>query len=315
MNPAQRLILGLREPQLTNSIKKFFNDKQVGGVVLFDQNAKDFNQLKKLIADINEACSVKPFIAIDFEGGRVRRFAGLFESLKKPIEYVNNFAELKLICEKIGKTFKEIGININLAPVVDLSYQLVNPALIDRTFSHDPSQTAEYSLSFFRGFSENDVICCLKHFPGLGSAVNDPHNEVALSCISKEMIMGNDIIPFKAGITKGIKMIMTTHLLLTAIDYQIATFSKRVIGLARELGFGGIMITDDLSMESIKKKLLLPEAVLKALCAGHDMALICHDHDSYTEIVNCLEDNLNLLQQHGHEGALQRISDVKKTLP
>lgn len=315
MNPAQRLILGLREPQLTNSIKNLLNDKQVGGLVLFDQNAGDFDQLKKLVADINEACSIKPFIAIDFEGGRIRRFADFFKLLKKPIEYAGDFAELKVICQKIGEAFKEIGINVNLAPVVDLSYSPVNPALTDRTFSHDPSQTSGYSINFYEGFSANDVICCFKHFPGLGSATNDPHNETALSCISRERILGNDIIPFKAGIAGGIKMVMTTHLLLTAIDDQIATFSKRVVGLARELGFEGIMITDDMSMGAIQKNIALPEAVLRALCAGHDMALICHDHDRYPEIINHLEVNLSLLQRRGHERALQRISDVKKTLP
>lgn len=314
MNPGQRLILGLEQTHLVNSFKSLFTDKQIGGVVLFDQNAENPVQLKRLIGEINEVCLITPFIATDFEGGRVSHFADFFRLLAKPAEYAGEFVRLRSACQEIGGDFKEIGINVNFAPVVDLSYSPVNPALSDRTFSYDPSQTSDYSLNFYEGFSANNVICCFKHFPGLGSAVNDPHYETAVSCISRERILTNDIIPFKAGIAQGVKMIMTTHLLITAIDDKIVTFSKSVVGLARELGFEGILITDDMSMGAVKKSLPLPEAVLEALCSGHDVALICHDYDKYPEIVNHLERNLNLLQQHGHEKALQRISDVKKAL-
>jgi beta-N-acetylhexosaminidase len=315
MKPGQRLILGLKQTHLTNSFKRLLRDKQIGGVVLFDRNAEDLGQLRNLVCEIKEPCSITPFIATDFEGGRVRHFADFFRPLANPTEYAGEFAKLKSVCQEIGGAFNEIGMNINFAPVVDLSYSPVNPALSDRTFSYDPSQVSDYCLNFYEGFSSKNVICCFKHFPGLGSAVNDPHYETAISCVSRERILTNDIIPFKAGIAKGVKMIMTTHLLITAIDDKIATFSKSVIGMARELGFEGLMITDDMSMGAVKRSLPLPRAVLEALCAGHDMALICHDHDEYPDIINHLEKNLKLLQWHGHEKALQRISDVKKSLP
>jgi len=314
MSPAQRLILGIKEPYLTQSTQYLLKDKLAGGIILFDRNAEDREQLAALINEILEICPEPPFIAIDFEGGRVRRLGKSFSHLGGPSEYADDLISLESHCREIGREFKEVGINLNLAPVVDLSYAPLNPALKDRTFSADPTRVIDYCASFYKGFSFSDIQCCLKHFPGLGSAANDPHDKTAISCISKERISANDLVPFKAGINMGINFLMTTHLLMTEIDSKISTFSKNTIDLARLIGFDKIIITDDMSMGAIGNNKSMRENVLAALIAGHDMALICHDNDKHREIVDYLESNLATLEKHGHNQALKRISDVKKEL-
>ncbi|MCP4580537.1 MAG: glycoside hydrolase family 3 protein [candidate division Zixibacteria bacterium] len=314
MNPAQRLILGLEGPILTDSMKRLLADKQIGGVILFDRNARDRSQLKALIEQIRDSCTTVPFVAIDFEGGRVRRMDDIFHNLDEPIKYQGDLERLYSDCREVSREFSEIGLNLNFAPVADLSYTPLNPALKDRTFSDDPNLVAEYCIDFIKGFAANGIQCCLKHFPGLGSAVNDPHDKTAISCIAKEKILANDFIPYKAGISAGASMIMTSHVLISDIDEKISTFSRITIDLARFIGFDSVIITDDMTMGGAQGNRSLPEKVLETLVTGHDMALICHEHDKHEEIVGYLEENISALIENGHTQALERIANVKSSL-
>lgn len=316
MSVAQRLIFGIEKPYLDNSIRDFLSRYQPGGVILFDRNGESLVQLKVLIEDIKATLKAKPFIAIDFEGGRVRRNGALFSRLEQASAYLEKgFELLKNDAARVATEFSEVGINLNFAPVADLKYEPLNAALDKRTCSADSAIVADYCLNFMGGFKSAGILCCLKHFPGLGSAVNDPHQQISISCISSERYLANDLIPFKAGIDFGVKFIMTTHVIMAPIDQEIATFSQQVTKLARLAGFEYIIITDDMSMGAIRGQAELPDNILKALCAGHDMALICHDIDRHESIIEYLEKNLKRLEAHGHKEALKRISHVKKQLP
>jgi beta-N-acetylhexosaminidase len=314
MMPGQRLILGLPGAALTDPVQSLLKKEHIGGIILFDYNCAGANQLKKSLAQIRRACKIAPFVGLDYEGGRISRLGNILPSLGQPSRYDDNLKELRIDCRKVGDRFGQMGINLNFAPVADLTYKPLNPALKARTFSADPSQTAAYSLSFIEGFADRDIVCCLKHFPGLGSAANDPHKQIAVTCLSIDHLLDYDLVPFKAGINAGVRMIMTTHLLATAIDNKIVTFSSRAIRLARDLGFKGIIITDDLSMGAVKSGVSLPDAVLQALIAGHDMAMICHDYDQYENIIAHLENNIDMLKENGHDQALERIHNVKKSI-
>jgi beta-N-acetylhexosaminidase len=314
MSIGQRLILGLDKPYLSDNQKTLLSQKQIGGVILFDRNGVDIIQLEKLIKDVYDCAVQTPVMAIDFEGGRVRRMKELFSPLAKPSEYDGDLDRLKNDCYQVSGEFARLGINVNFAPVADLDYLPLNPALNDRVYSSDPQAVINYCNGFIEGFSRNGIQCCLKHFPGLGSAINDPHDKTAVSCLSAEHLGRNDFVPYKAGIAQGIKFVMTTHVYMTSIDDKIASFSKKATGLLRRLGFEGIIVTDDLSMGAVKGNRPLREIVLETLCAGHDMALVCHNHDEHLDIIEYLEKNLNILEEHGHKQALNRINDVKKSL-
>jgi beta-N-acetylhexosaminidase len=315
MTVGQRLIVGIDKPHLTDPLKSIISKYQVGGVILFDRNGPDRRQLKKLITEIRSNCAIRPFVAIDYEGGRVSRLKGLFPSLDFPSAYIDNPNKLKDDCRQVAESFGEAGINVNFAPVADLSYSPLNPALKDRTFAFEPESVAEYCRNFIEGFKMGDVLCCAKHFPGLGSAINDPHIQTAISCIAAERLRQCDLAPFKAAVAAGVKMLMTTHMIMTALSDKIVTFAPEVTGLARELGFEGLLITDDLSMGAVRDKRPLEILVLDSLCAGHDIALVCHDHEKYPGVLDYLETNLDILEEHGHRQALARIENVKKNLP
>lgn len=315
MNPGQRLVLGLPGPDLDDSTIELLSEKNVGGIVLFDCNAADRKGLASLLEIIRNNVTPRPFVAVDFEGGRVRRLGKLFSRLGAPAEYHGSFGKLEADCREIASEFGEVGINVNLAPVADLTHTPLNPALEGRTFSPDPDEAAEYCTAFCRGFAGHGVICCLKHFPGLGSAVNDPHEQVAVSCLSLGQVFERDIVPFRAGFSQGADMLMTTHVKITDIENEIGTLSSKTTKLARYVGFTGVIITDDMSMGALKKQgRSLPQMALDALCSGHDLALICHDHDKHKEIIAHLEENVHILERHGHDQSLRMIESVKKRL-
>jgi beta-N-acetylhexosaminidase len=310
----QRLIVGIDKPDLSDSLKSFIKRNQIGGVILFDHNGIDLVQIRRLVQDINQACEIKPFVAIDFEGGRVRRFKNLLPNLDNPSAYRNDFARLRQDIDRVAEALINLGINVDFAPVADLSYSPLNRALIDRTYSAEPDEVIEYCRVVIESLNSHHIISCAKHFPGLGSAVNDPHLEAAISCLSPEQITRNDLRSFRGAVAAGVQMLMTTHMIMSAISREIVTFEPVVEKLSRKMGFDGILICDDLSMGAVKGLRPLPQMALETLCAGHDIALICHDHDKYTDIFKYLENNMELLESHGHQQAIDRIANVKKSL-
>ena len=311
---AQRLILGLEKPYLDKATEKLLAEKQVGGLILFDRNCENLSQLGKLTRHIRDCSSGIPLLAIDFEGGRVRRGAGCFSELGSATSYAETgLDKLRDDCIEIAHEFNDIGINVNFAPVADLAYDPLNPALAQRTFSSESMAVADYCRTFIGAFSQYKILCCLKHFPGLGSAVNDPHGQMAISCLPAERFAGYDWVPYKAGFDAGAAMVMTTHMLATSIDEIPATFSEKTTKLVRAMNFDGIIITDDMTMGAVGGD-DLSDKVLRALVAGHDMALVCHKFERYEEIIDYLDGHLDELNQYGHEQALRRINDAKKKL-
>ncbi len=314
MNPSLRLIIGLEADRLTSTEIELFSEYEFGGIILFDRNARGGSGSLECLAEIKKRCKLPPLIAVDFEGGRVQRLKGFLGNIDEPAAYRDDFAGLDKDIAAVGARMRQLGINLNLAPVADLTYDPPNPALSGRTFSGDAGAVAEYCRRFYQAFAECGIACCLKHFPGLGSAANDPHLRVAISCVPRERIETHDLVPFRAGIADGIEFMMTTHMLISAIDDRLATFSPRVCNLARNLGFEGILLTDDLSMGAVRSLRPLEELVLEALCAGHDMALICHDNQRYPATLKYLRDNIDRLVKSGHEKAMERIGRVTKAL-
>jgi beta-N-acetylhexosaminidase len=310
----QRLIVGIDKPYLSESLKSFIARNQIGGVILFDHNGIDLAQIRQLVLDVNRTCEIKPFVAIDFEGGRVRRFKSLLPNLDKPSAYKNDFARLRQDINRVAEALIDLGINVDFAPVADLAYSPLNQALKDRTYSAEPDEVIEYCRVVIESLSSHHILSCAKHFPGLGSAVNDPHLETAISCLSLEQIARNDLKSFRGAAAAGVRMFMTTHMIMSAISDKIVTFEPAIEKLARKMGFDGILICDDLSMGAVKGLRPLPQMALETLCAGHDIALICHDHDKYNAVYEYLENNMELLRRHGHQKAIDRIANVKKSL-
>lgn len=286
----QMLMIGFRGISLEASpfvrdIKKY----HLGGVILFDRdynimlpvrNVISKKQLTSLVHGLQEASSYPLFMAVDQEGGNVRRLKtekgflplpSAQEMGKMPLENTENIAK------KLGEELAEIGINLNFAPVVDVDVYPGSPVIgaLKRSFSSDPVEVTNHARAFLKGMDEEKIIGCLKHFPGHGSAATDTHK--GLTDITDTWQASAELMPYETLISEGIvDMVMVGHLVNTKIDPEYpASLSKATItGMLRnKLGFNGVVISDDLEMGAITAHYNMDEVVLLAIDAGMDILL------------------------------------------
>ncbi|MDD4073910.1 MAG: glycoside hydrolase family 3 protein [Candidatus Pacebacteria bacterium] len=296
----QMLIIGFRGTEANNNsyIIKTIKELNIGGVILFDRdnpskgeiqrNIINVEQTKKLITNIKNSSS-DIFISIDAEGGYVNRLKTKygFENIPSAEELGKLSAEeVKSHSLSLGKTLKNIGINMDFAPVVDVNINPMNPVIryLERSFSEDPEKVYEYSSAFIEGLHENEIISAIKHFPGHGSSEDDSHLGVVDITETYNEI---ELIPYRRLIEDGYSdIVMTAHIFNKNIDADNpATLSSKFLKdiLRNELGFNGVIISDDMQMGAIVNNYGYAEAIIKAVNAGCDMLIISNNGDEYNE--------------------------------
>lgn len=296
----QMLIIGFRGTEANNNsyIIKTIKELNIGGVILFDRdnpskgeiqrNIINVEQTKKLITNIKNSSS-DIFVSIDAEGGYVNRLKTKygFENIPSAEELGKLSAEeVKSHSLSLGKTLKNIGINMDFAPVVDVNINPNNPVIgcLERSFSNNPDTVYEYSSFFIEGLHENNIISAIKHFPGHGSSENDSHLGVVDVTETYNEI---ELIPYKKLIENGYSdIVMTAHIFNKNIDADNpATLSSKFLKdiLRNELDFNGVIISDDMQMGAIVNNYGYAEAIIKAVNAGCDMLIISNNGDEYNE--------------------------------
>jgi len=261
--------------QLHDDIKK----DRVGGIILFRKNIKNPKELKKLIDSFKKIKTAQPlFIAIDQEGGKVQRlsFKNGFTDYPSAydIEKNKNLNETYVIYKKLADELKKYGFNVNFAPVVDLNINPNSPAIgaKKRSYSDKEEIVISYASEFVNAQNDAGIISVLKHFPGHGSAVADSHKrltDVSSTWQYKELKPYYYFAKYKKA-----KAIMVSHVTLDKFDKNYpASLSKNMInGLLREqLGFDGVVFSDDMNMKAITDIYTLKQAVIKAINAGVDV--------------------------------------------
>lgn len=293
-------------------LRKALADFPPAGVILFDknidrtvQNFSSPSQLKKLCAELLKSVDKPLFIAVDQEGGRVCRLkkqAG-FAATKSAAELGRQPSEEATLpaAEAMAAELAKYGINLNLAPVADLELNPDNPiiARYDRSFGSDPDRVAAHCQAFIQAHHRFGIACCLKHFPGHGSASGDTH--LGFVDISEDW-QEKELDPYKIMLRRGgVDAVMTAHVVHYGLDPAglPATLSPVMINslLRRDLDFDGLIISDDLQMKAISSRYGFKEAVQRAVLAGADLLIVG----------NNLERNPNALEQ-GME-AIQEILD------
>ncbi len=282
--PAGALLsVGFDGTVLPDWLRDAISERKVGGIVIFKRNIESLEQIKELIA---EAKSLSPdgklVVSVDEEGGRVGRHPEPFPHIKTPREFgmEDDVDNTRAEFARLGKALKELGYTIDFAPVVDVSPAAGEDSFIgDRSFGSDPELVSRHATAAIEGLKSAGMPACAKHFPGHGSASGDSH--LFLPHVDEDAftLYSRDIVPFKAAIAANVDAIMTAHLRIPALDpEEPATFSFRILKdlLRGELGFKGIIISDDLTMGAVKDAFLTPgEAAVAALNAGCDMLLYC----------------------------------------
>ena len=329
----QMLLAGFRDYSVdeTSPIVKDIRDRHLGGVILYDydmvldqpqRNIKDPEQVKALIQSLQSYAQVPLFIGVDQEGGNVQRLKPEYGFTGTPSAQVLgtlNDTEIQAAATITGQTLKSVGFNLNFAPVVDVLH-LDSPAIgkRGRSFSSGPERIGHCARLFLEVFNEQAIIGCLKHFPGHGSATEDSHygwTDVTQTWSEAELI------PYRKLVASGlVDMVMTAHTFNAQLDpVYPATLSKAVITdiLRKQIGFNGVVITDDMSMQAITDVYGQTKAIRLAIEAGVDILLIgnnqVYDPDSVSQahaIIKKLVEEQTISQQR-IEQSYERILNLK----
>ncbi len=281
----QLFMVGFMGTTVTAELASFIKEYKPGGVILFSRNLESVEQIVELTNDLQRCSPKSPLlISIDQEGGRVSRLPNGF-TIFPPCEFLGrcNSGELAYAAAAtIAKELKAVGINMNMAPVLDVNSNPDNPVIGDRAFGATPDIVSELGLVTAAGLQDNKVVACGKHFPGHGDTTVDSHKELPVVDVSRERLNATELPPFRRAAAAGIASMMTAHVLYKALDdQQPATLSPAVIThlLRREIGYDGLVLTDDLEMRAIVDHYGPGDSAVRAVEAGCDVLLICKERD------------------------------------
>jgi beta-N-acetylhexosaminidase len=296
----------------------------INNFIVFRRNVESPGQLRKLCADLKEACAghglPAPLISIDQEGGTVARLplpftqfadARQLAAAADPVAAVGGYATT-CAAELTGA-----GINMNLAPVLDVCPAGEGFFMEKRSLGDDPQVVGRLGSVVIRNLQNGGVAACGKHFPGLGAAKLDPHLQLPVVSRPAATIRAVDLVPFQQAIAAEVAAIMTSHTIYEHLDASTpATLSGYILTdlLRHELGFAGLIITDDLEMGAIENERSVADAAVLAFAAGADMLLICHGHEkvrlAQAHLMAALQDGR--ISEQRFAASLQRVEAVRR---
>lgn len=289
----QLMMIGIHGKTLNDDAKFMLNEYRVGGIILFDRNMESKNQVKSLITDINKtskSAGLTPlFIGIDQEGGAVARMEDQLITVppaeelgKAPIEQAVSLAK------QSGTELKDLGFNINFAPVADLGLTY------GRSFSTNPDDVVRYASAVGKAYDEAGLWYSYKHFPGIGKTDVDLHADTSVVPVSKETLLNEDTKVF-VDLIKQSKpntyAIMVSHAMYPQIDPDHpSSLSKAIITdwLRKDMGYNGVVVTDDMDMGALAKHYTFGDMAVQSILAGSDILLVCHEYEHMQEAYNGL---------------------------
>ncbi len=317
-------MVGLPGPVVDESTRGLIREQGIRHFILFRRNVVDPEQLRALCAGLTAACREQglpaPLIAIDQEGGSVTRLGPPFTQFadaRRLAEGADPEAALRDYAVTCGRELRGVGINMNLAPVLDVAPAGAGRFMERRSLGGSPERVAALGRLVIETLQAVGVAACGKHFPGLGEAVLDPHLQLPTVARSRAEIEAVDLVPFRAAIGAGVAAVMTSHTIYPALDAdRPATLSEPVLnGLLRHaLGYDGLVITDDLEMGAIENDASVAAAALASFLAGADLLLICHDHDKIRHARQRLAEGLaaGLFTRERLAASARRIEAVRR---
>lgn len=304
-----------------NEMLPIISENKLGGVILFKKNISSVSQTRKDILSLKESNlqnKIPIFISVDQEGGGISRLPsemGNFESAlsighRDDPTYAFNSGV------KIAKAIKQLGFNLDFAPVLDIFSNPKNTVIADRAFGTTPDRVSKIGIQVLNGLRSETIIPTAKHFPGHGDTEIDSH--VGLPVVNKSLDQLNnfEFKPFTEAIKKDVEMMMIAHIKLSKVDDVPSSLSYKVVTgiLRKQLGFNGVIITDDMTMSAITQNYTISGATIKAVNAGCDIVLVAKGAKNSVLVLNTLKvayQNGQLTEQRIDE-SVYRILSLKK---
>ena len=291
----QMLMLGVAEKNISKKSISLIENNFPGGIILFGYNIGNMEEIKKFIRDMQktaiEKYKIPLFISIDQEGGRVKRIKNGVTQFPGNIAFgvVDDKSLTHDAARILGLELRKIGINMNLAPVLDVNNNPSNPVINTRSFGSEVSIVSNLGVSYIKGLQESKCIAVGKHFPGHGDTDKDSHLTLPVINYNIERLQKIEFPPFIKAIDNGVEAIMTAHISFPNIlkNYLPATLSKQFLTeiLRNKMNFQGIIITDDMEMNAVSKLMDLGEAAVESIKAGADIILIS-THGASIDIIS-----------------------------
>ena len=314
----QLLLTGVPGPELDPETAARFKKLQPGGFIIFGRNIVSPEQLRKLIDDLRDLSDIEPFITIDQEGGRVSRLR-LIGQEPPNAQSLRDKGDPNLIKQHgklTGQILRLFGFNLDLCPVLDISYDdTADNSLKGRCWGKDTQQVIDNAGMFNRSMRAQGILSCAKHFPGYGPAECDPHEFLPVISKTRSEMEMSELMPYTA-LLPEIDSVMTCHSNYTAYDPDRprwpASLSPNICTklLRDQLGFEGLAMTDDLDMGAILNEVTFEQAIQEAVRAGNDLVMICHR----LEMVELARQHLEGVEGPTLHDALTRIQKTKKRL-
>jgi len=281
----QLLVVGFPGTTLDDETRRALRERRRAGVILFKRNVESLPAVHALCADVARTAEGDEgvFISVDQEGGRVRRIPAPAVQLP-PMRTIGDIDDTDLarrVGGALGAELLAMGFNVDFAPVLDVNSNPNNPIIGDRSFGRSAARVGELGAALVDGLQSSGVMACAKHFPGHGDTDVDSHLDLPHVSHPRVRLDEIELVPFRR-VAATVGSIMTAHIVFDALDPGVpATLSPRVVTdlLRRELGFGGLVFSDDLEMRALADRFTVEECAVGAVRAGCDVLLVCEHRD------------------------------------
>lgn len=326
----QLFFVGISGSQFDNETRKLLDEISPGGICLFTRNIREAEQTRKLLDEISDNLPTTPFLSIDQEGGLVDRLRRVIAPMPSA-NSVKNIEDIRKLAEISAEVLRILGFNMNFAPVVDVIDEnrgKESNGIFSRNFGNSKEEVTEFAEEYLNVLQSGGVIGCLKHFPGLGASKVDSHEELPSVNIAGNELKEIDIFPYQEIIKGGnVRAVMVAHAAFPNSDLQEADQNGKLLPsslsftfinklLRGNLGFNGLVLTDDLEMGAILKNYGIGEACKMAILAGEDMLSICADqnriYEGYKAVLKAVE-NGEIAETRIDE-SINRIALVKEKI-
>jgi beta-N-acetylhexosaminidase len=309
----ETLVFGIPGPRANREDVRLFRETHAGGLILYRINFRSPEQIRTLIRDMEQALGRRLLVTVDHEGGRVVMFQSGVTVFPDNLAF-GHYGKTSAVREEgtiEGRELRRLGMDVTFSPTVDVLTKAFSPNIGIRSYGSNPETVARLASARIRALQREGVSACAKHFPGLGPATRDPHVDLPVIPVGWSELRKNHLIPFRAAIQAGVDMVMSSHPLYPKLDPHPktpATFSRRLMTdlLRKDLGFRGVVASDDLEMGALRGLARVGRAAVLAARAGHDLILCCHQNNLQREV-------FHFLREAYRSGELQ-IKDLEQSV-